>query len=171
MATILIIAGGTAQLIGFAVTYVGLSRTLRHEFADYRPFRRHLADWISRVTGRGKPVTINRDAGHGIAVGEPTGVESYSRPPATSLTQRVERLEKAVANVEEVQSGHSVATVKRFAEVDRRADADREAAKTNLADAERARKASIRPSIRSQFWGLGLFTAGTIATTVGAVLA
>jgi hypothetical protein len=54
----LIVAGGTAQAGGFALTLWELSRTQRREFPDHSPLHHRASAWLRRSFRRTKPKAV-----------------------------------------------------------------------------------------------------------------
>jgi hypothetical protein len=87
MGMALTIAGGTAQILGFGLTYYELAHTLRREFPDYRsPYSRVIA-WVSRKLRPSVP-TIAYGGSAVVSAGAITRATGRSLAPAADCPGR-----------------------------------------------------------------------------------
>ncbi len=169
MSGALIITGGAAQIGGFGLTYYELARTLRREFPDYVPPHNRALAWARRRLGLRKPRSMTRAASDSLNISEAVSVE-MSRAPATTMPERVSRLEAEMKDLRSKQRDDHAALVGRVVEAGQRIADTEGSLKAELGDMERARKESLRDSLVFQRLGVVLFVLGTVLGVLGSTL-
>ncbi len=163
----LIIAGGTAQAGGFALTLWELSRTQRREFPDHIPLHHRASAWLRRRLRRTKPKAVEIELQPASVTSSASLDLEVGRAPATTLEGRVERLETVVNDLRRKQQEDRAKLEERIAKVSQRVTDSHGSLREHLAEADARRKANLRESLLFQRIGVGMFLVGILLTVIG----
>jgi len=163
----LIIAGGTAQAGGFALTLWELSRTQRREFPNHIPFHHRASAWLRRRLRRTKPKAVKIELQPASTTSSASLDLEVARAPATTLEDRIERLETVVNDLLRKQQEDRTKLEECIAEVSRRVTDSHASLRGHLAEADARRKANLRESLLFQRIGVGIFLVGLLLTVLG----
>jgi len=166
----LTVLGGVAQAGGFGLTFYELARTQRREFPDYVPMHHQASRWIRRRMGLTKPKAVNVALAPAVASSSASLGLEVERAPATTLTARVDRLEKLIEDLRRKQREDHSKLEQRVAEASHRITETATAAQIQLNELEARRKESLRESLLFEKLGVSLFVVGTLLSVLGSSL-
>ncbi|HEX5851564.1 MAG TPA: hypothetical protein VFY36_00580 [Solirubrobacteraceae bacterium] len=166
---VLIILGGIAQIVGFGLTYYELSITQRREFPDRIPWHHRVLARVRSRLGLTKPpdhahtfdAAVTQDA---------VLAKEVSRAPASTLEDRVKRLELEMVDLRRKQHEDHAALEGRVVEAHQRITAATASLSAQLDETERKRKEALSESLIFQRVGVGFFVLGAILSVLGSSL-
>ena len=161
----LIIAGGVAQGAGFALTLYELARTQHREFPDHVPWHHRAVEWVRRKLRPRQP-KVAEGSVH-VTAGGTTSVSGEAIRKATTLDERVIRLEDEMKGVRQRQDADRTALEGRIEEVGRRTEAVAADLGRQLDEQEARRKENLRESLLFERIGVALFLTGIVLSVLG----
>jgi len=162
----LTIIGGAAEIVGFGLAFYEMAVTQRREFPEYRPLHHRALTWVRGKLERSKSRTVHL-SGTARATASGHATLTVTRPPATTLKGRIERLEQEMHDFQRKQGEDLAALEGRFGETNERIAKAETSLQTRLGDLEARRKENLRESIAFEKWGIALFIAGVILSVLG----
>ena len=163
----LTILGGAAEIGGFVLVWVELVLTQRREFPGYRPIHHRALTWVRRKLGRHKSSTVHLSGLVGSATASGTATLTVTSALATTLEERIARVEVEMRDLQRKQQEDHVALEGRIADTQQRITYAEAGLQEQINDLEASRKESLRDSLTFEKWGVGLFVVGVILSVLG----
>jgi hypothetical protein len=166
----LTIAGGVAQVGGFALTWWELSRTQRREFPEHVPFHHRASAWLRRKLRRSKPTVFHEGELVGTVHASGSLEHETHRVVPPDLQGRVARLEKVEHDLRRRMSEDRSKLEERIRQVELRSMEGHASLRGEIADAEAKRKTNLRESILYERIGVVLFAVGVVLSVLGSTV-
>lgn len=168
----LIIAGAFFEAIGLGLIFVELMVIRSDEFGVPAPWER-ARRWVRRLLRKSEAHTLSLESA--LAISGAMRVRGYKRPgpvkPGATVTQRLRRLEKYVAHIDEdVEALHKAigdTASELEASAREREGKLREELSGEIARLEEQRRKALRPSLQRQGLGATFVLVGLLLGTVG----
>lgn len=165
---VLTIIGGVAEIVGFGLAFYEMAVTQRREFPDYRPLHHRALAWIRRhLPGAKKSKTAHVHASDALATSDAALAFTVKRGPATTMEERIKRLEAEMQDLQRQQREDHAALEAGVVEAHQRITETDTSVRSELNRMEAERKANLRESIAFDKTGIWLFVGGVILSVLG----
>jgi hypothetical protein len=147
------------------LTLYELARTQRREFPDHVPWHDRAVEWARRKLRPHQPKVAGGSA-H-VTAGATISASGEAIRKATTIEERVARLEGEMKSVRQRQGADRKALEGRIQELGRRIEATAESLAKQLDEQEARRKENLRESLLFERIGVALFLTGIALTVLG----